>query len=127
MNITLHELFLDGVLVAGHLAVWHVEAKVGPLVGRCGHPSGHSGPVGDGDGVSNSEVHGLHDPLSLELPAAVPDGCHGGHVAAGAEELLAVVVVVMSRGRHRERCALFHVLKTSPDDVTGLLWDLQGA
>lgn len=86
--------------------VRHVEPEIRPLI----HPGG-AASIGDGDCMAHSEVHSLHDPLPLQFPA-VADG-HGGHVAAGADELLAVVVT------------LLHVLKTSPDGQTELLWDLK--
>lgn len=85
--------------------------------------------MGDGDGVTDAEVHGLHDTLPLQLPAWSPDGRHGrgGHVAAGANELLAMVVVVMGGGGQLKGAALFHVLQTSPDGETGLLGYLHGS
>lgn len=107
MDVVLHELFLDGLLV--RFAVGHVEAEVSPVFAGAAGPS----PVGDGDGVADTEVHGLHDALPLQLPAGA-DG-HGGRVAAGTDELLAVVV------------ALLHVLQASPDGQAELLWDLQRA
>lgn len=114
MHVTFHELLLDGVLAARQLAVRHVETKVGPLVSGSRHPRcpHNAWPVGDGDGVADAKVHGLHDALTLQLSAWPPDGRHGGggHVAAGANELLAVVVVVMGGGGQLKVAALFHVL-----------------
>lgn len=86
MNITFHEFLLDGVLAARHLAVGHVETKVSPLVSSRRHARcpDNAGPVGDGDGVADAKVHGLHDTLALQFPPGSPDGRHGGgsHVAA---------------------------------------------
>lgn len=131
VHVAFHELLLDGVLAARQLAVRHVETKVGPLVSGCRHPRcpDDAGSVWDGDGVTDAEVHGLHDALTLQLAAWSPDGRHGrgGHVAAGANELLAVVVVVMGGGGQLKGAALFHVLQTSPDGETGLLGYLHGS
>lgn len=103
-NVTFCELLFNGVLV--YPAVGHVKAEVGPLLRSRGGAA-----VGDGDGVPHSEVHSLHDALPLQLSSAA-DG-HGGHVTAGADELLAVIV------------ALLHVLQAPPDRHPELLRDLQ--
>lgn len=87
-------------------AVGHVKAEVSPLLRSCGGAA-----VGDGDGVPHSEVHGLHDALPLQLSSAAEG--HAGHVTAGADELLAVIV------------ALPHVLQAPPDRHPELLRDLQ--
>lgn len=128
MHVAFHELLLDGVLAARQLAVGHVEAKVGPLVGG-GYRPDDARPVRDGDGVADAKVHGLLDALTLQLPARPPDGGHGGggHVAAGADELLAVVVVVVRGGGQLQGAALLHVLQTSPDGEARLLGDLHGS
>lgn len=106
VHVALSKLFLNGVFPS--LAVRHVEAEVGPLV--C---SGCVAAVGDGDGVAHTKVHCLHDTLPLQFTSR-PD-CHGGHVTAGANELLAVIM------------ALLHVLEASPDGQTELLWDLKSS
>lgn len=106
MHVVLGELFLNGVFTS--LAVGHVEAEVRPLVcSSCGTA------VGDGDCVPHTEVHSFHDTLPLQFTSG-PDG-HGGHVTAGANKLLAIIV------------ALLHVLKASPDGQTELLWDLKSS
>lgn len=115
MHAALRELLLDGGMTARALAVGHIEAEVGPVLVRspdANPPTSGAGPVGDGDGVAYTEVHGLHDALPLQLTAGA-DGHGGGrHVAAGADELLAVVMV------------LLHVLQSTPDGQAELLWDL---
>lgn len=131
VHVAVHELLLDGVLAARQFAVRHVETKVGPLVSGCRHPRSpdNAWPVGNGDGVTDAKVHSLHDTLTLQLPAWSPDGRHGrgGHVAAGANELLAVVIVVMRGGRQLQGAALFQVLQSSPDGESGLLGYLHGS
>lgn len=129
VHVTFHELFLDGVLAARQLAVRHVETKIGPLVSGCRHPwsPDSAWPVGDGDGVTDAKVHGLHDALTLQLPAWSSDSRHGGHVAAGANELLAVVIVLMRGGGQLQGPALFQVLQSSPDGEAGLLGYLHGS
>lgn len=84
--------------------------------------------MGDGDGVTDVKVHGLHDALTLQLPAWPPDGRHGrgGHVAAGANELLAVAIV-MRGGGQLQGAAMLQVLQSSPDDQAGLLGYLHGS
>ena len=117
MHVVLRELLLDGRVAPRALAVGHVEAEVGPVLVRGPDPNPDpvacAAPVGDGDCVAHAEVHRLHDTLALQL-AAGPDGHGGGgHVAAGADQLLAVVVV------------LLHVLQPTPDGQAELLWDFQ--
>lgn len=104
-NVAFCELLLNGVLV--YPAVGHVKTKVSPFLSSRGRPA-----VWDGDGVAHSEVHGLHDALPLQLSSGA-DG-HRGHVTAGANELLAIVV------------ALLHVLQAPPDRQPELLRNLQG-
>lgn len=129
VNITFHELLLDGVLVTWQLAVRHVKTKVSPLIGSCCHPwrPNNTWPVGDCNGVADTKVHSLHDTLTLQFPASSPNGRHGrgSHVAAGTKKLLAMIVMVMISGRHLEGSALFHVLQTSPYGKAGLLRYLQ--
>ena len=120
VEISLHELLFDGVL-SWYFTVGHVEAEVGPLISGCHCRGAGAGPVGNGDGVPHTKVHSLHDALSLEFATAADR--HGssscGHVAAWANELLAVIVVVMGG------TTLFHFLQASPDGQTELLRDLQ--
>lgn len=131
VDITVHEFFFDGVLAAWHFAVGHVETKVSPLVGGCGHARrpDNTGPVRDSDCVANSKVHSLHDTLTLQLSAGGSDGrhCWGSHVAAGAKQLLPMVIMMVVGGGQLEGSTLFHVLQTSPDGKAGLLWYLQSA
>lgn len=87
--LCLCELLFDGLLTG--LAVREVKAKVRPLVRAC-HPT-CSSAVGDRDGVAHTEMHGFHDPLSLQLARAA-DG-DGGRVAAGAEQLLTAVMALL--------------------------------
>lgn len=124
VHIAFHEFLLDGVLASWHFAVRHVEPEIGPFVSRRVHArrADYTPSVGDGDGVTDTEVHSFHHALPLQFSSG-PDGCHGRgrHVAAGTEELLAVVVVVMGWGGQLQGSALFHVLQTSPDDEARLL------
>lgn len=103
IDFPLEKLLFDG-LFAG-FAIRQVEAKVCPFV--------RSAPIRDRDGVADSEMHGFHDALPLQLSGS-PDG-DGGGVAAGTEELLAAVIV-----------ALLQILEAPPDDHAVLLRDLQG-
>lgn len=106
VHVALSKLFLDGVFTS--LAVGHVETEVRPLVcSSCG------ATVGDGDSVTHTKVHGLHDALPLQFTSR-PDG-HGGHVTTGANKLLAIIM------------ALLHVLEASPNGQTELLWDLKSS
>lgn len=131
MNITLHEFLLDGMLASGLFAVRHVKTKVSPFIRSWGHPRWphNARPIGDCDGVANTKVHSLHDPLTLQLPACRPDSCHrrGCHVAAGAKQLLAVVFVVMGGVGKLMNSSLFHVLQTSPDCQARLFGYLQSS
>lgn len=106
IDLVFCKLLLDGLLAG--LAIRDVEAEVRPVLG-----GSRAGAVGDGDGVSHAEVHGLHDTLPLQLPRGA-DGHGGGVAAGGADQLLAPVVVT-----------LFQVLEPSPDNQAELLWDLQ--
>ncbi|MEQ2181190.1 hypothetical protein GOODEAATRI_008850 [Goodea atripinnis] len=119
LNIAFHKFLLDGMLASGLFAVRHVKTKVSPFIRSRWHPRWphNSRPVGDCDGVTDTKVYCLHDPLTLQLPARAPNSrhCRGSHVAAGAKQLLAVVFMVVGGVGKLMSSSLFHVLQTSPD------------
>lgn len=105
VNVAFCKLFFNRVLV--NPAVWHVKTKVSPFLAPCG-PS----TVWDGNSVTHSKVHSLHYSLTLQFSTR-PDR-HSGHVTAGANKLLAIIV------------ALLHVLQAPPNRHPKLLRDFQG-